>query len=78
MHAIKRVNTFEREWIENVRYEIYWKDKMAEVIEMLRQHVKYARVQDLVIAKRYRFLFDHLAKKALRNHQKWVTLRNRL
>ena len=44
VQAIKRVNTFEREWIENVRYEIYWKDKMAEVIEMLRQHVKYARV----------------------------------
>lgn len=36
LKAILRVNMFESQWLENVRYELYWKYRMRQVIDMLK------------------------------------------
>jgi len=42
--SMKKVQEFERTWIENVRYELYWGDMMRNVVDLLKENVKYEKV----------------------------------
>jgi beta-xylosidase len=54
---MKKLQAFERDWILNVRYEIYFNDLLSKILAHLMENVKYQRVTKFLNANRgYSFL----------------------
>ena len=73
----KKVARFEQVWLDKVRLEIYFNGLQQEIVEAMRQNVKYERAAKVVMTRR-KFLFIHQLKKmADRTHVKWTDVRTR-
>jgi len=71
---IQKLNDFEKQWMENVRFEIYWADKFQQIIDVLRDNVKASKVVRFINGNRvYAFLLQ-LKKMSDQTHQKQLRL----
>mmetsp|Transcript_23500 Transcript_23500/g.36186 ORF Transcript_23500/g.36186 Transcript_23500/m.36186 type:complete len:236 (+) Transcript_23500:449-1156(+) len=72
--VIRRVNAFERKWLESVRMELYFSARIQDIFENLKTNIKYERAVRAGNTRRCATFLHLLAIPTEKTRRKWQGL----